>query len=84
MINTLKEQHPIHIHLINFQVYKKFTLKATPSGCSFYEIEWLTLSGVPQFQGMTKEQLCDYLSSLRNKTSQINMTIYDQFNKYNL
>ena len=28
-INTISEAHPMHTHLVNFQVVNKFTLKRT-------------------------------------------------------
>lgn len=42
LINTMDEDHPIHVHLINFQVVKVLNLRLTPSKtCTIYEIDFL-------------------------------------------
>lgn len=44
LINTFPYGHPMHIHLINFQVIKIFkliVLKSPASACSFYEMDYV-------------------------------------------
>uniref|UniRef100_A0A1J3CGV6 Spore coat protein A n=1 Tax=Noccaea caerulescens TaxID=107243 RepID=A0A1J3CGV6_NOCCA len=45
MINTIFFAHPIHVHLINFEVVKELTLRtittADQSQCSLYELDYM-------------------------------------------
>jgi FtsP/CotA-like multicopper oxidase with cupredoxin domain len=52
MINAFPYGHPMHIHLINFQVIKIFkllVLKSAAGTCSFYELDYVleALDGAP-------------------------------------
>ena len=41
LINTMTGTHPMHFHLINFQVIKILTLRKTSGGCTLYELDFL-------------------------------------------
>lgn len=41
LINTIPFGHPIHVHLINFQVVREYDLLVTGNGCSVYELDFL-------------------------------------------
>jgi FtsP/CotA-like multicopper oxidase with cupredoxin domain len=42
IINTISfVGHPIHVHLINFQVIREYDLLKTKSGCAIYELDFL-------------------------------------------
>lgn len=41
MINVMTSTHPMHFHLINFQVIKILTLRKTSGGCTLYELDFL-------------------------------------------
>jgi FtsP/CotA-like multicopper oxidase with cupredoxin domain len=44
IINTMSFAHPIHIHLINFQVVKVYTLrlfKTAQSTCPYYQLDFV-------------------------------------------
>jgi len=64
IINNLWEPHPMHFHLINFQIIQTYSLKLTPEGCTFYELDFFRFSNYSSFQGLTNAQLCDYLNNL--------------------
>lgn len=36
IINNLWEGHPIHVHLINFQIIDSYSLKTISEGCTLY------------------------------------------------
>ena len=43
MINTITIPHPFHVHLINYQIIKDYTLKffdTAEFSCSYYEIDF--------------------------------------------
>lgn len=41
LINLFGGAHPIHVHLINFQVVKILTLRKTSGGCNVYELDFI-------------------------------------------
>lgn len=50
LINVMASDHPIHIHLINFQIISKTTLKTFTSTqtnkCTYYEMDFYKEAGV--------------------------------------
>lgn len=52
LVNTLWEAHPMHIHLINFQVVATYSLKSIPENeqCTLYMLDYFRLSGLPEVQ----------------------------------
>lgn len=63
MINTLVEPHPIHFHLVNFQIVQTYSLRMVQDGCSQYEVDFLRSSGFSKFATFTDAQLCDYITN---------------------
>lgn len=66
MINNLWEGHPIHIHLVNFQVTHSYSLKLIEGpedemNCTLYMLDYFRLSNIAKFQGKTNNELCHYL-----------------------
>jgi FtsP/CotA-like multicopper oxidase with cupredoxin domain len=60
MINNLWEGHPIHIHLINFQIISSYSLKRilgpeADQECTFYMLDYFRLSNIAKFQGKTND-----------------------------
>jgi FtsP/CotA-like multicopper oxidase with cupredoxin domain len=55
MINNLWEDHPMHIHLINHQAVKAYSLKRLPENpnCTLYTLDFFRFSGLKQFQGLS-------------------------------
>jgi len=47
VINNLDENHPIHIHLINFQSIASYSLKRNAENCTFYEMDVFRFSNLP-------------------------------------
>lgn len=41
LINTMGGAHPIHVHLINFQVIKILSLRKTSNECTLYELDFI-------------------------------------------
>jgi FtsP/CotA-like multicopper oxidase with cupredoxin domain len=63
LINTLVEPHPIHFHLVNFQLVQTYTLRMVQDECSQYEVDFLRTSGFSKFAALTDGQLCDYIGN---------------------
>jgi hypothetical protein len=86
-INTLSNTHPIHVHLINYQVIAQGTLKSfTVSNlgrtlqCSLYEIDFYRHSGLLDKHEKNLTKLC-----IDSKTIQFNNhTASDILSKVNL
>lgn len=36
LLNMAQEVHPIHLHLVNFQIVQRYSLKTVPEGCTVY------------------------------------------------
>ena len=66
MINNLWEDHPMHIHLINHQVVKAYSLKQLPenTNCTLYFLDFFRLSGLDEFKGLNNIDLCNYIWGL--------------------
>lgn len=66
MINNLWEDHPMHIHLINHQVVKAYSLKQLPENpnCTLYFLDFFRLSGLEEFKGLSNIDLCNYIWGL--------------------
>lgn len=41
LINTISFGHPIHIHLIQFQIIEYYQLRVAPGGCTYYLIDFV-------------------------------------------
>lgn len=52
LINTMDEAHPIHVHLINFQVVKILSLKRTTNDCTLYELDFM-VEAMKDFKNFT-------------------------------
>lgn len=63
MVNTVSESHPLHFHIVNFQVIEELSLKVTPEGCTLYELDYFRESNVSAFQ-LGDRELCLYLNGL--------------------
>lgn len=59
------EAHPIHLHLVNFQVIQKYTLKLGGENCTYYELDFYKNSKYPAFDNLTYSQLCDFLNFIK-------------------
>jgi FtsP/CotA-like multicopper oxidase with cupredoxin domain len=79
IVNTASESHPIHFHLVNFQVLQELSLKAIPEGCTLYELDYFRESNISNFQIEDNAALCSYLSGL---TSDILDPLWPVFNSY--
>ncbi|MGO8807191.1 MAG: multicopper oxidase domain-containing protein [Candidatus Bathyarchaeia archaeon] len=62
IVNPTMDAHPIHIHLVQFQLVQRQTLGAAGS----YTDEWLRINGLPPFNHPTKN--VQSLSSFLNTT----------------
>ncbi len=60
-INPLIQAHPIHFHLVTFQVVKTYSLKMVQEDCTLFEVDFLRSSGYEIFCGLSDNQLCDYI-----------------------
>jgi FtsP/CotA-like multicopper oxidase with cupredoxin domain len=51
MINNLWEDHPMHIHLINHQAVRAYSLKQLPENpnCTLYFLDYFRQANLPQF-----------------------------------
>jgi FtsP/CotA-like multicopper oxidase with cupredoxin domain len=51
MVNMHIEGHPMHVHLINFQAVKSYSLKKMigkdDKECSLYMLDYFRFSGLP-------------------------------------
>jgi hypothetical protein len=81
MINTLFEPHPIHIHLINFQVVKQYSLKMVQDDCTLYEIDYLRNSKYKPFNGLNDTQMCNYISQITSNDAD---ALFHHLNSLNL
>lgn len=63
-INPLFEPHPMHLHLVNFQLVNTFSLKKTPDGCIIYELDFFRISGYSLFKGLNNADLCQKLNAM--------------------
>jgi FtsP/CotA-like multicopper oxidase with cupredoxin domain len=79
IINTISESHPIHFHIINFQVMEELSLKTIPEGCTLYELDYFRESNISQFQIQNNSALCLYLDSL---TPDMMTSLWPSFNSY--
>lgn len=63
IVNNLWEAHPIHFHLINFQIMASYSLKRLPGSllCTLYALDYLQQSGYAPFQGKSHSELCSLL-----------------------
>jgi hypothetical protein len=77
-INTLFEVHPIHFHLVNFQVVQTFTLRMVQEECTLYEVDYLRSSGYAKFKALNNKQLCDYIKN--NITDDEAETVFHSYN----
>lgn len=78
-INTLVEAHPIHLHLVNFQLVQTYTLRMVQDECSQYEVDFLRSSKFSKFASLTDGQLCDYIEN--NITNSEAEMVFHGFNK---
>lgn len=67
IVNNVLEQHPIHIHLINFQAIGHYSLKTTPNLCTYYQLDFFIQSNISIFQNLSFIDLCDYLLNMTDK-----------------
>jgi FtsP/CotA-like multicopper oxidase with cupredoxin domain len=81
IVNNLFEPHPIHVHLINFQVVQTYDLKITPFGCTVYELDFFRFSNYSAFNGLSDEDLCYYLGNITLEESTM---LYHFLGTYNL
>lgn len=85
IINNLWEGHPIHFHLVNFQVIQTYRLKTVVAGeeeCSLYELDFFKNTGSPIFNFLNYVELCSFLAN--NLTTDDYKMLYDSFSSYNL
>lgn len=68
IVNNLWEPHPIHIHLINFQVVATYDLKSIPENrdCTLYMLDYFRMSGLPELQ-LKNSELCKYIWGLKDE-----------------
>jgi FtsP/CotA-like multicopper oxidase with cupredoxin domain len=62
IINNIWEPHPMHLHLVNFQVVQTYSLKKTADNCTYYELDFFRFSNYSAFQGLTNSKLCKTLN----------------------
>jgi FtsP/CotA-like multicopper oxidase with cupredoxin domain len=79
IINTISESHPMHFHIVNFQVIEELSLKVTLEGCTLYELDYFRESLVKNFQIADNAALCYYLG---NMTEEIMEPLWSAFDRY--
>lgn len=84
--NNLWEGHPLHFHLVNFQVVKSYSLKKiegpdVDQECTLYILDYFRISGLARFQGKTNDQLCSELWGLTVDEAK---AIYEQLSNFDL
>jgi FtsP/CotA-like multicopper oxidase with cupredoxin domain len=69
LINNLWEDHPIHIHLVNHQAIRAYSLKRLPENdnCTLYSLDFFR-GALPETANYSDLELCNYIWDMPDET----------------